>query len=89
MRCDITFGGVFSDYPPAERPDTVGKLGAGRGGDLLIVTVMRPLRSQTVPVVLGAGRHLPGDHRRANGYKLHRDRKWVAARRALWLQRAN
>ena len=26
MRRDITFGGVFPDYPLADRPDTVGKL---------------------------------------------------------------
>jgi hypothetical protein len=78
MRWDITFGGVFPDYLLADRPDTVGKLSAGRGGDLLVVTLARPLLSQTVPAVPGAGRQLPEDHRPASGYNVHTDRKWVA-----------
>ena len=51
MRCDITFGDVFPDYPRADRLDTVGKLNARQGGDLLIVTLARPLLSQTAPAV--------------------------------------
>lgn len=78
MRCDITFGGVFPDYPRADHPDTVGKLNAGQGGDLLIVTLARPLLSQTAPAVPEVGRQLPEDHRPADDYDLHTDGKWVA-----------
>lgn len=87
MHCGITFGGVLPDYPRADRPDTVGKLNAGQGGDLLIITLARPPLSQTAPAVPGAGRQLPEDHRSAVDYNLHTDGKWVARPRPFGSQR--